>query len=269
MKRINTEGRNLIREFEDFVGHAYADPASPLGKALQKAGQWRRHLNTPGYVPEGLQSLSGAPWTIGYGFTTVNGRKVQPHDRMTQLEAEVILDAELVEYEEAVEEACTVEPNENEFSAMVCLAWNIGIKAFKGSSILKAHNRGDRQAAARAYGLWNKAGGKVMDGLTRRRAAESALHLKPAPLMGNIPPNPEPITQNVQGETTLLKSPIIGGSAVTAGASTLGLVAEGARSARDIKESLGEALPWILVAILLASVFVMYWRNKQRKQGWS
>ena len=49
------------------------------------------------------------------------------------------------------------------------------------SSVIKAHRRGDYQAAARAFGLWTKAGGKVWPGLTRRRAAEAALYLEPMP----------------------------------------------------------------------------------------
>lgn len=231
--KTSESGKSLIKEFEGFRSEAYLDPV-------------------------------GIP-TIGFGF--VEG--VRLGDVMSPAEADVRLEAELLRFERAVSEATGGNANQNEFDAMVSFAFNVGVAGLKRSTVVKAHNRGDKASAARAFSLWNKAGGKVMAGLTRRRAAEAALYLKPVAPVRSDPADPLPMPQRVDGESTLLKSPIIGGSAVTAGASTLGLVAESARSARDIKESLGEALPWILVAILLASVFVMYWRNKQRKQGWS
>src|SRR5574343_64526 len=119
-------------------------------------------------------------WSIGYGFT----KGVKEGDTITRSEAATRLKRELVEYEDGVLAACTRKPNQNQFDAFVCFAFNVGVAGFRRSSVLKAHNRGDDQAAARAFGLWNKAtinGVKQsIPGLTRRRAAEAALYLEPA-----------------------------------------------------------------------------------------
>jgi GH24 family phage-related lysozyme (muramidase) len=178
---IIDEGVDLLKQSEDFVGHAYPDPVSPLGRALQKAGLWRQTLRgVP--IPDAVRivkgkELSGAPWTIGYGFT----EGVNEGDTMTQAEGNARLARELVGYRDSVRAACKVEPNENQLAALVVCAWNIGKGAIASSSMVKAHNRSDFAAAARAFALWNKAGGKVVDALVRRRAAEAALYAKPAP----------------------------------------------------------------------------------------
>ena len=102
-------------------------------------------------------------------------------------QAEARLITELLGYEQAVLSGCTLEPNQNQLDAMCSLAWNIGIAGLLRSTVLKCHNRGDAQSASRAFGLWNKAGGREWAGLTRRRAAEAALYLEPAP--GMVPRN--------------------------------------------------------------------------------
>jgi lysozyme len=60
---------------------------------------------------------------------------------------------------------------------MVALAYNIGLAGFRRSSVLHHHNAGNKAAAGNAFRLWNKAGGKVLAGLTRRREAERLLYL--------------------------------------------------------------------------------------------
>jgi lysozyme len=62
------------------------------------------------------------------------------------------------------------------FDAMVSLAFNVGIGAFLRSSVLRLHLAGDHRRAAEAFGLWNKAGGKILPGLVRRRTAEANLY---------------------------------------------------------------------------------------------
>lgn len=264
---MTAEGFALLKEYESFVGHAYADPASELGKALQARGLWRQHLASLTFkIPAELQGLSGAPWTIGYGFTD----GVLQGDRMSRDDADQKLAYDVESYESRVMEACTLAPNENELSAMVCLAWNIGVSGFKKSSVLKAHNRGDKQAAARAFSLWNKAGGAVMAGLTRRRAAEAALYLKPASEFGRVTAEPLPMPQQVQPEGSLLKSPMMLTSGTAGGVATVSLVAEGARGVRDIKDSLGDMLPWIVAGLAIAAcAFLMIQRYRQRRGGWA
>jgi GH24 family phage-related lysozyme (muramidase) len=65
---------------------------------------------------------------------------------------------------------------QNQFDAMVCLAYNIGIANFKSSTLLKLHKAGDHLGAAAQFIRWNKANSQVMAGLTKRRAAEADLY---------------------------------------------------------------------------------------------
>lgn len=111
-------------------------------------------------------------WTIGFGFT----KGVKAGDKMTMAECEHRLEDELREYEAAVLRACRVPPTQNQFDALVCFAWNVGTTGMAGSSVIKHHNNKDILNAMKAFALWNKAGGKVVQGLVNRRAAEAALY---------------------------------------------------------------------------------------------
>ena len=68
---------------------------------------------------------------------------------------------------------------DNQFGAMVSLAYNIGIGQFLSSSVLRFHLTGDHHDAAAAFRAWDKAGGRALPGLVTRRAAEAALYLTP------------------------------------------------------------------------------------------
>ncbi|MGM2623055.1 glycoside hydrolase family protein, partial [Bacillus cereus group sp. Bce039] len=87
-----------------------------------------------------------------------------------------------------------------------------GHAAFLRSTVLRQHNAGNRQAAARAFGLWNKARNprtgplEVLDGLTARRQREAAMYLT-----SDADERPEPMPQAVDGESNLAKSPINAG----------------------------------------------------------
>jgi lysozyme len=115
----------------------------------------------------------GCVWTIGPGFT----KGVKEGDYMTDAECDARLAEEIRGYERTVESACTVTPNENQFAAMVCLSWNIGQAAFRSSEVLKYHNMSQFAKAAMAFANWRRSGGKVVNGLIRRRAAEAKLYL--------------------------------------------------------------------------------------------
>jgi lysozyme len=300
MRTLNAAGLALLHEFESWVGHAYPDPYSPLGQALQKAGFWHKYLRAPFPIPGPMRELSGKPWTIGYGFTA----GVREGDTMVRAEGDVRLQAELRIYIDIVLVACTRVPNENELAAMVCLAWNIGVgwdpsrpkpkgakDGFRQSSVLRAHNRGDVAAAARAFGLWNKAGGQVSAGLTRRRAAEGVLYLTELPQV--VPPSPAaaaalphleqleeasavepaPMPQVVDGESKFSQSPINRASIAAGGSAGVAAVAEVARTMADVKtsaDSLGDwLLPLLLVAIVALCGYVVWQRIQQRKGGWA
>lgn len=271
---INRAGIALLHESESFVGHAYPDPYSPLGKALRAAGMWRRYLRAPFPLTGDLAGLSGKPWTIGYGFT----KGVKEGDRMTVVEADARLNAELQEYIDAVRSVCTLEPNENELAAMVVLAWNIGTGGFRRSTVVKCHNRGDKPAAARAFRLWNKAGGEVSPGLETRRAAEAALYLKPAyqPIQTLTPRGEEPVDvmpQAVDAERPMAASSINRAGVVAGGTATVATVAEVVNTAGYIKRGVDDLQDWIVPILLIVAVaavgYIVWERVKQRKGGWA
>lgn len=112
-------------------------------------------------------------WTIGYGST---GPHVKPGMTITEAEADKLLQDDLDRFEACVDKAA---PNatQNQFDAMVSLAFNIGTAGFERSSVLKRLLAGDKAGAADAFLMWNKAGGVALAGLTRRRQAERALFL--------------------------------------------------------------------------------------------
>lgn len=120
-------------------------------------------------------------WTIGYGHTSMAGPpKVVPGLRITMAEADAILARDLGRYEAGVSNAVTRVPSQHQFDAMVSLCYNIGEGAFARSSVVRHFNAGDMDKAAASFALFRKSGGKVVQGLVNRRAAEAALFRKPA-----------------------------------------------------------------------------------------
>lgn len=120
----------------------------------------------------------GAPWTIGYGWTLpVDGKPVRPGMTIDQATADRLLKAGLVSYESDVLKLVKVKLTQNQFDALVSFAYNVGSRALSTSTLLKKLNAGDIKGAADEFLRWNKSGGKVLNGLTRRREAERALFL--------------------------------------------------------------------------------------------
>ncbi|WP_043632630.1 lysozyme [Chromobacterium haemolyticum] len=113
-------------------------------------------------------------WTIGYGHT---GPDVTPGMVITQAQADALLARDLNRFESGVTRLVQVPLNQNQFDALVCFSFNLGLGALQGSTLLRLLNAGDYAGAAAQFPRWNKAGGKELPGLTRRRAAEQALFL--------------------------------------------------------------------------------------------
>lgn len=259
---VSARGRALIKQFEGFRADAYQDVVGV--------------------------------WTIGYGFT----RGVQPGQHMTAAQAEARLITELLGYEQAVLGGCTLAPNQNQLDAMCSLCWNIGVAGFLKSTVLRAHNRGDAQSASRAFGLWNKAGGREWAGLTRRRAAEAALYLEPVAMplrpaepvarpddpapgadMGNPiaaqppaptappPPPAQAMPQQVDPESSLASSGI-NRAATVAGttAATVGAVSQIKQSVDDLG---GWVVPLLAAAVVVLAGFIVWQRWQQRRKGWA
>ncbi|HAT3689231.1 TPA: lysozyme [Citrobacter freundii] len=120
----------------------------------------------------------GAPWTIGYGWThPVDGKPIKPGMTIKQETADRLLKTGLVSYENDVLKMAKVKLTQGQFDALVSFAYNVGSRALSTSTLLRKLNDGDVNGAADEFLRWNKAGGKVLNGLTRRREAERALFL--------------------------------------------------------------------------------------------
>lgn len=221
-------------------------------------------------------------WTCGWGETD----GVTPSTRWSKEYCEQRLLKSLQWRVEKVREMCAADTNDNQLSALVMLAYNIGLrddKAKRGlyhTTVLRQHNAGNFEAAARAFGLLNKFRDPVTKqlvvarGLTRRRALEAALYLKPVAKGVEMP-------QSVEPESTMAASPISQGSGAV-GAIGVALMAYGAKDtevgavAAPVATAIDGASAWLgvppLVAIASALLFVgvaiWYWRKKQREDGW-
>lgn len=144
MPKINAAGLALIEEFEGCELRAYPDPGT-----------------------------GGDPWTIGYGHTA----NVHAGQTITQEQAVAFLQEDVADAEQAVVDAVQVVLTPNQFSALVSFEYNTGAPA--SSTIFQFVNQNDFEGAAAQFGQWIHAGGQVLAGLVRRRAAEKALFETP------------------------------------------------------------------------------------------
>ncbi len=119
---------------------------------------------------EAYQCSAGV-WTIGYGHT----KDVVEGMTITQEEAEQMLVDELHEYESYIDKYVTVALNQNQFDALVSWVYNLGPANLSASTMLKVLNSGEYEDVPAQMKRWNKAGGKVLEGLIRRREAEACL----------------------------------------------------------------------------------------------
>jgi lysozyme len=150
MRAVNKAGIDLIKSFEGLHLKPYLCPAK---------------------VP-----------TIGYGTIRYpNGTPVSLKDKpITEKQAEEYLMHDVNKIAAGVQKLIKVNVNDNEFAALVSFAYNVGLAAFSGSTLLRLLNsNANRVAVADQLLRWNKAGGKELAGLTRRRQAERALFLQP------------------------------------------------------------------------------------------
>ncbi len=122
---------------------------------------------------EAYQDVVGI-WTIGYGHVS---SAICAGTKWSQAEADFVLRTDVEKFEACVSDVLDVTVTQNQFDAMVCLAFNIGCKAFANSTLLRLVNEGNDGAASTQFTRWNKAGGKEIAGLTRRREAERKLFL--------------------------------------------------------------------------------------------
>ncbi|MGR4048623.1 lysozyme [Kosakonia cowanii] len=146
MMRISDKGISLIKQFEGLRLAAYKDAVGVL--------------------------------TIGYGWTQpVDGKPIRLGMTIKEETAERLLRTGLVSYESDVSKLVKVKLTQGQFDALVSFAYNLGARAFSTSTLLQKLNAGNYSGAADEFPRWNKAGGKVLPGLTRRREAERVLFL--------------------------------------------------------------------------------------------
>tara|TARA_B100001778_G_scaffold63537_1_gene49781 strand:+ start:1809 stop:2300 length:492 start_codon:yes stop_codon:yes gene_type:complete len=139
--KISNNGLDLIKHFEGLVLKAYKCPAGV--------------------------------WTIGYGHT----KDVQPGDEWSESNADHMLEVEMEEYEGYIHDSVTAPINQDQFDALVSWVYNLGGGNLKASTMLKVLNAGQYEEVPAQMMRWNKAGGKVLEGLTRRRQAEANLFM--------------------------------------------------------------------------------------------
>jgi lysozyme len=146
--KVNAEGYALLKKFEGCVLKAYKCPAGV--------------------------------WTIGFGNTFYeDGMKVKEGDVITQQRADELAKYIVEQFATSIRAMIKQPLNENQFSACVSLAYNIGTGGFKKSSVLRKLNVNPTDPTiADSFRLWNKGGGVVLKGLVRRREAEIALYFK-------------------------------------------------------------------------------------------
>jgi lysozyme len=137
--KVSEEGKCLIKKFEGCELKAYRCPAGKL--------------------------------TIGYGHV----KGVKEGDEWSQSHAEHMLDVELEEYEGYVNDMVTAPLSQSQFDALVAWIYNLGPSNFKKSTLLKVLNEEEYDQVPREIKRWNKANGKVINGLVRRREAEARL----------------------------------------------------------------------------------------------
>lgn len=142
--KVSNKGLELIKEFEGFSSVAYLCSA-------KKA-------------------------TIGYGNTFwEDGTPVKIGDQISKERAETLLKHVVDGFSVAVEVDIKIEVTQNQFDALVSLAYNIGLGAFKNSTLLRQLNRGNFVGASQEFLRWDKSNGKPLPGLTRRREREKLL----------------------------------------------------------------------------------------------
>lgn len=218
-------------------------------------------------------------WTIAWGETD----DVHPGDTCTEVQGDNWLLDDLIERSRAVQEMCTVAPSLHELSALVLLAYNIGLRDDKKkaglyhSSVLRCHNAGDKAGAAQAFSLYKKGRDPVtkqlvvFPGLVIRRAKEAAMYLTPD---GPVPHVPSP--QVVEPPPPVTASPTLVGSTAATGIGGVALVLSTFKDigtqvtglAKDFAADLGVTPLQVLAGLLVAyGVFVIHRRWLDYKAG--
>lgn len=113
-------------------------------------------------------------WTIAFGATTFNGKRVTEGLVITKEQAYEQLERDLAVFENGVERLVSKPINQDQFDALVSFSFNLGLGSLSRSSVLRKVNADPSDPTIRdSFAMWNKAGGKVLAGLVKRRKAEA------------------------------------------------------------------------------------------------
>lgn len=151
----------------------------PAGIALIKRFEGCARLRPDGLIEAYPDPGTGAaPWTIGWGATgqdRFSGGRIGPGTRWTQRQCDARLAEDLAAYAAEVAAAIGAAPTtQSQFDALVSFHYNTG--AIARATLTQKHVAGDHTGAAREFARWNRAGGRVLQGLVNRRAAETELY---------------------------------------------------------------------------------------------
>jgi lysozyme len=151
-RELTQAGVNLIKHFESCM------------KRVGKEDKYKAYK-----CPAGV-------WTCGWGTTSEHGHKISPDTVWTMQQCNDIARKDMLQFTSEVRKMVKVLLHPWQFDALVSFAYNCGSGALKGSTLLKKVNAGDHAGAVKEFPKWNKANGKVLAGLTRRRASEALLY---------------------------------------------------------------------------------------------
>ena len=207
-------------------------------------------------------------WTIGYGHTSAAGHPtVVSGMKITNAEAEDILRRDMSRFEQGVDELVKVGLSQNQFDALVSFAFNVGLGAFKRSTLLKKLNAGRYDAVPAELMKWTKGGGRELPGLVNRRRDEASLWRsldigatgglattgQPDP-----PKPPKTMAQSKTGNTAI----------VTGVAGAIAPINEAIKATRDTAEGVSGLMaagPWVLLAVLLVAGAAFIWFDRRKK----
>lgn len=231
--------------------------------------------------------------TIAWGHTNDNGRKFTTHDVWTKAECDAEFRADMTRFEAAVRRRVKVDLTQHQFDALVSFTYNCGEGNLAKSGLLRKVNARDFAGAAQEFGKWNRGGGRVLAGLTRRRAAEARLfasggYVHHEAMLAEIPEDPdEQMAQQVDaapGSAKPMATSKIGNTQIGIGAAGLiegaSSIHEAATQAAGLKQDahdLGvmdilstlvtQPMFWVAVVIVAAAGATWYWRRQHAREG--
>lgn len=225
--------------------------------------------------------------TIGWGHTNVQGRQFDQNSRWSPAECDAELTQDMLAAETSVQRRVRVPLEQHEFDALVSFTFNCGEANLAKSTLLKKLNDGDTEGAAREFKRWNRGGGRVLNGLTRRRTAEEfmfrgAQNLHPivtekeqyaTPMPQSIDPPAESMATSKIGLTQIGVGGVGGLGALDQVNDALSKASATKATVRDLGvtdvliQLAHQPTFWLFVAVGVAAGATWYWRRQHRQAG--